>query len=439
MRTAIATITKSFGNLSTSRGRRSTPSCCCCYFTAGNSKATMADRAKQASSKHIPSMPASLLPPLLGGDHAGYHAEFSAKDGSLLPIPSRFVPDELIMWGQSPKCWEVLISEGLGSDLDSIVRSKSNSNVDSNSNSDSKTSFQRNTTTVLPGVGCGLDSLDTIVSTEVYHWNNCWEANETNENESSSESSTSCTSDNDNAILRVWYDETEGVAILDALLSTQSEEDAITPAVATSDTTTSSSTTTTTKTFRLETLFALPTKDHRLRVTMDVSATCQSNNKGYRYELSSSRPIRTHWERRYDVMAENDSSLRILSSNFNDDLNGHLDAGTVFGLIGEDLRRWRSDITEVPLQPDPTNETEEENIVGVVLLKLPKHLSIASGPMIHHPSNGSKEAVGWYLEIGLDCPSLANTEDHSEDKNNFRIPTVRREFKGFDCTVMVPS
>ena len=423
MRKAIATIAKSFGNLSTSRGRRSTPSCCCCYFTAGNSKATMADRAKQDSSKSKPSMSSLLLSPLLCGDHAGYHAEFSAMDGSLVPIPSRFVPDELIMWGQSPKCWEQLVSEGVGSDLESNARG--NSNVDSNINSNSKTSFQRNTTTVFPGVGCGLDSLDTIVSTEVYHWSNCWEGNENNDNENSSESSSSCTTDNDKTILRIWHSETEGVAILDALLSTQkNEEDAITPTVATSDTTT--------KTFRLETLFALPAKDHRLRVTMDVPVTRQSNNKGYRYELSSSRPIRTHWERRYDIMAEDDSTLRILASNFNDDVNGHLDAGTVFGLIGEDLRRWRSDITEVPLQPDPTNKSEEEKVVGGVLLKLTKHLSIVTGPIVH------KDSMGWYLEIGLDCTSLANTKDPSRDKNNLRIPTVRREFKAFDCMVSVP-
>ena len=66
----------------------------------------------------------------------------------------------MIEWGQVPNYLEVIVSEDL------------------NTNIDVDTVFERNTVTVMPEVGCGLDNLDTIKTKEVvpldsYHYHIC--------------------------------------------------------------------------------------------------------------------------------------------------------------------------------------------------------------------------------------------------------------------------
>ena len=86
---------------------------------------------------------------ILGGDYAGQSATFSSIDGKLIPVPEHYVPNSMIEWGQVPNYLEVIVSEDF--------------NIGSDTGSDSDTdTFERNTVTVMPEVGCGLDNLDTI-------------------------------------------------------------------------------------------------------------------------------------------------------------------------------------------------------------------------------------------------------------------------------------
>jgi len=363
-------------------------------------------------------------PRLLGGDYAGLLVEFSAKDGTLLPMPSRFVPDELLHWGQAPKSWEVLVSESFAV-----------ADQNSNTSNGRKTSFRRTTTTVLPGVGCGLDSLDTIRSTEFYGREN---------------------GDNgQTTILHLWHDDASGMGVIDSLVccTQQATAAAATPSV-------HHTTEETVNIFRLETLFALPAESHRLRVSLEVSVKTFSkggNNSGgdvdggedgdcHSYALSSSVPIRAHWERRYDTLSDTSGEeLTTLALNAKD-VNGHLDASTVFGLIGETLRQQKGRITaEVPQSQSQPSSSSPYHLEK--LLRLSNHLSIRCGG-IHHrdKENPSKVEAGWYLEVGLgddDHDEDCNEEDEEEDDEESagsppqRIRSVRREFMGAEYCLSV--
>jgi hypothetical protein len=88
-------------------------------------------------SQTVPSLP-------VGGDFAGLSATFDAVSGRLIPIPERLVPKELLAWGVPPSALEILVSEDIPTD----------------------SVWNRQTLTILPEVGCGIDNLTTIKTVE---------------------------------------------------------------------------------------------------------------------------------------------------------------------------------------------------------------------------------------------------------------------------------
>jgi len=357
-----------------------------------------------------------------GGKYAGFLAEFSPIDGSLLPIPSRLVPEELIMWEQAPKTLETLVGEEIESEKDP----------------DGKSScfFRRRTITVLPGVGCGLDSLDTNRLEEIYNYNY------SNSNSNSNITSNYFEKESINTIFHIWYDDTNSVGIMDTIIGT-----------ATTTTVSSESTTTRSK-LRLETTFALP-GNQRLRVSFDLNATCCQNGS-YRYELPSSASlsssysssIKVQWERRYDN--DTDPNTHTLAANV-EDRNGHLDAGTVFALIGEDLRRQRSQLTDILQQNSSSSSTKHDNDDdddddtgnvaaahhSIIDLRFFGNLVLSSRSITLSDDEGCGDD-SWFLEIGLCLPVLPTIEpqEAARAKNERRIiRTVRRKFRGLhQCT-----
>ena len=97
----------------------------------------------------------SSLISLLGGDYAGHSATFSSADGSLIPVPDHLVPESLIEWGQVPSCLEVLSSEDV-----------SFAAGDEPAATMTTVTMERTVVSVVPEVGCGVDNLDTMRSTE---------------------------------------------------------------------------------------------------------------------------------------------------------------------------------------------------------------------------------------------------------------------------------
>lgn len=91
------------------------------------------------------------LPKLvMGGDFAGLSATFVPTTGELVPIPEYLVPKELLEWGQEPSSLEMIASEDINNDDDLSV-----------GNADRTKSWSRQTVTVFPAVGCGVDNLHT--------------------------------------------------------------------------------------------------------------------------------------------------------------------------------------------------------------------------------------------------------------------------------------
>jgi hypothetical protein len=82
---------------------------------------------------------------MYGGDFAGHSATFSSKTGALIPVPEHYLPQSLIEWDRIPTSFEVITSE----DLD-----------------EGGFSIRRNGVTVIPEVGCGVDNLDTLASSQ---------------------------------------------------------------------------------------------------------------------------------------------------------------------------------------------------------------------------------------------------------------------------------
>jgi len=87
-------------------------------------------------------------PTLISGDFAGLSATFS-PEGFLIPVPQHLVPEALLEWGQAPSCLEVIVSEQILADERTI---------------------ERQTVTVYPAVGCGVDNLDTSKVIECIRW-----------------------------------------------------------------------------------------------------------------------------------------------------------------------------------------------------------------------------------------------------------------------------
>ena len=103
----------------------------------------------------------------LGGDYAGLSATFNPCNGKYIPIPDRLVPNELIQWGQEPKCLQILVSEDLY--VTSDHKHKDGKDEESNEQATTTTTLEmlkRTTTSILPAIGCDLDNHQTIKSTE---------------------------------------------------------------------------------------------------------------------------------------------------------------------------------------------------------------------------------------------------------------------------------
>jgi hypothetical protein len=111
---------------------------------SGSSFTTMQSVANDKANNEQQAVDADALPSVYGGDFCGLSATFSATTGDLIPVPEYLVPDVLLEWGQGPSCLEVIVSEDIHDG-----------------------SFTRQTVTVVPDVGCGVDNLDTMKSEQV--------------------------------------------------------------------------------------------------------------------------------------------------------------------------------------------------------------------------------------------------------------------------------
>ena len=103
--------------------------------------------ASPSESSESPVPTVMVVPPTvpLHGDFIGYLTNFDLE-GKLLEIPEHLVPSELLEWGQAPSSLEIITSEDVLS-----------SSVDV---------WNRQTITILPAVGCGVDNLETTKSVE---------------------------------------------------------------------------------------------------------------------------------------------------------------------------------------------------------------------------------------------------------------------------------
>lgn len=198
---------------------------------------------------------------LWGGDFAGYVGKFAPSDGALIPLPVYLVPADMIEWGQEPSCLEILVSEEMqGTSSGSIENAI----------------LERQTITVLPAIGCGVDNLETQKSKEIFP-----------------EESTV-----------LWQDSQHpSVKALDVV--TQSIEGGDE------------------ETHRLETIFALP-DSHRVRVSIDFNFKVISSKDSY--EIQS--PVRVQLERRTSSTSTKGSLAD----------GGGLDGRTVSTLIGDTLK-----------------------------------------------------------------------------------------------------
>ncbi|VEU34756.1 unnamed protein product [Pseudo-nitzschia multistriata] len=330
---------------------------------------------------------------------AGHLAEFSPADGSLLPVPLRLVPEELVAWGQAPKTLEILVSEAIEAETETETKTLTGP-APEKCGAPSRF-FRRRTVTVLPAVGCGLDSLDTIRSEE-YH--PCRESNSNSNDDDAFEWNTS------DPIVHIWNDETNGVGIIDRVVGPAATPAATKPAA-------SAAAATTTTTILLETTFALP-GSHRLRVAFGLDAASDRNGN-CRYGLSSSSPIRVHLERWYDT--DPDPSVQGAARNA-EDVNGHLDAATVACLLGADKgqrQRLRAIAAEPPIR-------EAAGRGETVDLALFGRLGISG----RDGSDG-----GWSLDVALGLPFPPSEEEGgASEPQTGTATTVRRVFRGRFCT-----
>jgi hypothetical protein len=377
-------------------------------------------------------------------EYAGYVAEFSSIDGSLLPVPSRYVPEELLMWNQVPSTLEILVSEEEQFDND----------YDSDSSNINTMAFHRRTNTILPGVGCGLDNLHTNQSDEKYSYsfkNDDGIVMIHNNNNNEDDDDTVADADN-NKIVRIWQNDTNSVSTLDSILRTTAA--------------TSTSTKTRTKTLRLENMFVLP-NDHRLRVSLDLNViqiiTSKTHRNGngdvnnnnrcarYRYKLTSTSSIKIQWERCYNKDKDNNNN-KVGGDGI--DGNGHLDVGTVFSLIGEELRHHRNQITTATATTTSIMDNndkdnininnkciEQQQINDTTPLHLPGNIMVSTGYIgDNNNKNKNDDEEGWYIDISLlSFPSLDmistptsttnNTKSTAKETTTTTPRTIRRKFQ----------
>ena len=359
--------------------------------------ATRVTRCKHYSTSMPKGSSPTSSPVLWGGRYAGFLAEYSPQTGALLELPNRYVPDELLQWGNAPTTWDVLVEESIN-----------------------QQPLQRLVHKVLPGVGCGLDSLDTIPSIEEY---DLLEGTKVNRN--NNEMMEACQS---------WLGKT-GKELPCGVRDIQISSD---PKLR----------------LLLETIFVLDDTNHhhyhRLRVVLQLVADCDNSenddtihsskeissfqkasftsHNNINLRLDPSHPIQTYWERRVD---KNGGSTHDWI-----DANGHLDAGTVFELLGEDLRKQKSTIAsgcsnhDSQTTNDATNNKNNTNNAidsPQLCITINQRLSIVCGIIENDISNSDTEppTKTWYLDIGLvGNPMVATTT------SSHRTTTIRRVFQG---------
>ena len=90
---------------------------------------------------------------LLGGDFAGYSAEFNPTTGAIKPVPVYLVPPSLLEWGQHPTSLESIVSEDF---CEEPCEHDSDVHL-----------LDRVCLSVLPETGCGVDNLEVQKATEM--------------------------------------------------------------------------------------------------------------------------------------------------------------------------------------------------------------------------------------------------------------------------------
>ena len=246
---------------------------------------------------------------MMGGDFAGYVGKFSPSDGALIPLPLYLVPEDLREWGQEPSSLEILVSE---------------ETTKSEDDDEEELLLQRQTITVLPAIGCGVDNLETTKSEEIYQ----------------KEDTVS------------WSDSNHpSVRAMDAtILSSEGAQK-----------------------LRLETLFALP-EAHRVRVSFDLQIQQQQpkegdNGKELSYEIQS--PIQIQLERQ-----TSETSTKGTRAD-----GGGLDGRTVSTLLGDRLRQQLK-FAELKPATEGSWKSVDDSSATVLspLIHLPGNITIASGP-----------------------------------------------------------
>jgi len=339
------------------------------------------------------------------------------------------------MWNQVPSTLEILVSE------EQFDNEKTGTN--------NTMTFHRRTNTILPGVGCGLDNLHTNQSDEKYsyNFNNDDDGNDDGDGIVMIHSNNNNHNNNDddnadnNKILRIWHDDKNSASTFDSIIRTAATATATATAAA-------NTSKTKTRTLRLETMFLLP-NDHRLRVSLDLNVlqiiTNKTNGIGngctkYCYKLSSTSSIKIQWERCYN------NNNKAVGGGSGIDGNGHLDAGTVYSLIGEELRNHRNQITATATasimdnndKDNNNNCIEHQQINDTTTLHLPGNIMVSTGYIGDDNNNNNDE---WYIDISLLCfPSLDMISIPTSTTNNTAksttketttttLRTIRRKFQ----------
>lgn len=244
----------------------------------------------------------------LGGDYCGLSATFSATDGKLIRVPSHLVPESMLEWGQVPACLEVIVSEHLDDDEDEKPNTAA-------------VVLNRQTVTIYPEVGCGVDNLETSKKEESHVLQH-------------GEPSSSL--GGEASAIGLSYD-------------------LVPPGSRKNDN--SGRQTTTTTTTRTETVFAGFRKHHRLRVLIDLL-----------------RQSPCSWEIQSPIVVVMEHQTSSVSSGGTIADGGGLDGQTVARLMGEYLRAGQNNFAEQDALPlDATTPTDLQS------LSLPGNITVSYG------------------------------------------------------------
>lgn len=127
--------------------------------SALSSSSSLAEEDTRRLDQSPTIQPAALRPPPFGGDYAGLMATFDAHTGKLIPVPEHYIPQSLLEWGQVPSALEVLVSE-------EEHESKATTTTTTTRLHYEPILMKRQSLTILPETGCGVDNLETIQEDE---------------------------------------------------------------------------------------------------------------------------------------------------------------------------------------------------------------------------------------------------------------------------------